>query len=80
MTPERKTELLYKAAQCWCDPRTSHLVMETALAEVVHEALIEVEREAWAQVAKDYITQYHHFTNVPDAFVDYCKEQAEAAR
>ena len=45
LTRERALEL---AAQCWCDPRTSHLVMEGALAEVFAELLIRVASEGHA--------------------------------
>jgi len=38
-------ESLEKAAQAWCDPTTSHLVMETALATVFAEFLDEQRRE-----------------------------------
>ena len=32
------------AAQCWCDERTKHIVMEPALAEVFAEKLDALQR------------------------------------
>lgn len=88
MTPERKVELLHKAAQCWCDPRTSHLVTETVLAHVFQEALIEIERETWLAAAKQATngaSLWHAGMKAREGaaleeFADWCRQQAEAAR
>jgi hypothetical protein len=54
MTIEEAREL---AAGCWCDHRTSILIMDTNLAEVFAELLMRVtnkeEKEEKIQVVKD---------------------------
>ena len=58
-----REELVARAAQCWCDPRTSHLVMESARCEVFIEALerrdeqraeIEALKAQLAKLSYDY--------------------------
>jgi hypothetical protein len=47
---------LHKAAQCWCKPTTSHLVMEPALCEVFAAELaaaVAEERERCAQIVEN---------------------------
>ena len=56
--PSPTRESIERAAQCWCDPTTQHLVMEPALAMVFAHQLdtvIEIERcKALAQARKEW--------------------------
>jgi len=44
-----------KAAQCWCDPRTSHIEMDTDLAMVFAETITEyIEALQWCSGLEDF--------------------------
>lgn len=45
MSEKLRDEAIAIAAQCWCDPRTSNVEMDTRLAEVFAERVEDLLRE-----------------------------------